>query len=107
MLHYALKPKGFLWLGSSETTGSSADLFMPEDKKHRFYSKKPASARPPLTFARRYQMPAEFISLQKTSIANEIAEGRLDARKQADQFLLERYGPASAEDKLETARLFR
>src|SRR5260370_18955164 len=45
ILHYALKPTGVLWLGTSETPGSSSDLFAPEDKKHRFYHKKPASTR--------------------------------------------------------------
>ena len=39
-LHYALNPTGFLWLGSSETTGASRDLFEPVDAKHRIYSKK-------------------------------------------------------------------
>ena len=39
-LHYALNPNGFLWLGSSETTGASRDLFEPVDAKHRIYSKK-------------------------------------------------------------------
>src|SRR5262245_63152943 len=40
ILHYALKPSGFLWLGASETTGPFRELFDPEDAKHRFYIKK-------------------------------------------------------------------
>ena len=50
LLHYALKPAGVLWLGSSETTGAASDLFEPEDKKHRFYAKKPATGRPRLNY---------------------------------------------------------
>ena len=44
------QPAGVLWLGSSETTGAASDLFEPEDKKHRFYAKKPATGRPRLNY---------------------------------------------------------
>jgi two-component system CheB/CheR fusion protein len=36
-LHYALAPKGFLVLGTSETVGSHGDLFDVVDKKQRIY----------------------------------------------------------------------
>jgi len=45
LLHYALNPRGFMWLGSSETVGSATDLFEAEDKKHKFYSKKSLRSR--------------------------------------------------------------
>ncbi|MEO5572752.1 MAG: chemotaxis protein CheB, partial [Bacteroidia bacterium] len=38
--HYALKEKGFLLLGKSETTGASSDLFAPVSKHEKFYSRK-------------------------------------------------------------------
>jgi two-component system, chemotaxis family, CheB/CheR fusion protein len=38
--HYALKPTGFLFLGKSETTGSSTEFFQALDKKVKIYSKK-------------------------------------------------------------------
>lgn len=37
--HYALKPDGFLFLGSSESVGNFTDLFEPADRKHKIYSK--------------------------------------------------------------------
>jgi len=40
--HYALKPEGFLFLGTSESVGSHTDLFAPADKKHKIYSKRAA-----------------------------------------------------------------
>ncbi len=96
LLHYALKPTGFLWLGSSETTGSSANLFMPEDRKHRFYSRKPASARHVFSFPSRNHMQNEIDSVPKTaSVAIKSANGGYDVRREADQFMLERYAPAS------------
>ena len=40
--HYALKPEGFLFLGSSESIGTFTDLFAPMDKKQKIYAKKSA-----------------------------------------------------------------
>ena len=45
--HYALKPKGCLFLGASETIGACTDLFEPVDKHHKIYFKKPGPT-PPL-----------------------------------------------------------
>ncbi len=47
LFHYALKPGGFLVLGSSESIGSHADSFQTVDRKQRIYSKKISSS--PLT----------------------------------------------------------
>jgi len=44
-LHYALKPKGFLVLGGSETIGSYRDLFEIEDAQCKVYGKKPGPSR--------------------------------------------------------------
>lgn len=40
IFHYALNPKGLLFLGSSESTLSSVDFFITLDIKHRIYEKK-------------------------------------------------------------------
>ena len=48
IFHYALKPSGFLLLGTSETIGSFSDLFFLADRKHKIYSKKSAIARLPI-----------------------------------------------------------
>lgn len=37
--HYALKPTGYLFLGKSETTGASADLFIPLNKKVKLFGR--------------------------------------------------------------------
>jgi two-component system CheB/CheR fusion protein len=39
-LHYALKPEGVLFLGSSESVGSFTDLFESFDRKHKIYTRK-------------------------------------------------------------------
>jgi two-component system CheB/CheR fusion protein len=44
-LHYALKPSGYLMLGSSENLGSFSDHFTLIDKKYKIYQKKRAATR--------------------------------------------------------------
>ena len=52
IFHYALKPTGFLLLGTAETIGLHSDLFAIADKKHRIYRKKLVeTARPESAFA--------------------------------------------------------
>ena len=43
MFHFALKPGGYLFLGSSESAESVADFFVPVDKKNRIYRARGAS----------------------------------------------------------------
>jgi two-component system CheB/CheR fusion protein len=50
VFHYALKPTGFLMLGSAETVGPFADLFEVADKKHRLYTRKQTAVRPEVAF---------------------------------------------------------
>ena len=48
ILHYALKPNGFLILGPSESVGANSGLFHQLDKNHKIYSMQPAANAPPL-----------------------------------------------------------
>jgi two-component system CheB/CheR fusion protein len=43
MFHFALKPGGFLFLGSSESAESVSEFFIPVDKKNRIYRARPTS----------------------------------------------------------------
>ncbi|HEX8603234.1 MAG TPA: CheR family methyltransferase, partial [Pseudoduganella sp.] len=43
MFHSALKPDGFLFLGSSESADAAAEFFVPFDKKNRIYRARPLS----------------------------------------------------------------
>lgn len=40
LLHYALKPGGYLWLGSSESVGASRNLFDVEDARNKFFCRR-------------------------------------------------------------------
>ena len=46
IFHYALKPDGALLLGTSESTGDAADLFVAVDSKCKLYRKKYLAIRP-------------------------------------------------------------
>jgi PAS domain S-box-containing protein len=97
LIHYALKPTGILWLGSSETAGAAPDLFEPEDKRHRFYARKPTTKLPRLGYltgaeARKMDIApsaVEFVGPTAASIEKE-------AQREADRIILARYAPASA-----------
>jgi two-component system CheB/CheR fusion protein len=42
IFHFALRPEGTLFLGSSESAEDAVDLFAPLDKKHRIYQPRPS-----------------------------------------------------------------
>ncbi|WP_376705826.1 CheR family methyltransferase [Mesorhizobium sp. ISC25] len=49
IFHYALRPGGYLFLGTSESVGQHGDLFATVDKKHRiFQAREHATPRPPV-----------------------------------------------------------
>jgi two-component system, chemotaxis family, CheB/CheR fusion protein len=45
IFHYALRPGGLLFLGSSESPGEFGDLFAPLDKHEKIYRRQPAQTR--------------------------------------------------------------
>ncbi len=65
LLHYALKPAGFLVLGTSETPGAAPGLFTPLDKKSKIYARNNAARA-----YRRFGVQEPGASL-KTSVAGE------------------------------------
>lgn len=44
MFHFALRPGGYLFLGSSEGADSCSDLFVPIDKRNRIYRSKASTS---------------------------------------------------------------
>ena len=57
LFHYALRPGGFLVLGSSEGLGTTSGLFATEDRAHKLFSKKATAVRQMVTFS--LNSPAE------------------------------------------------
>ncbi|MBF0330530.1 MAG: PAS domain-containing protein [Candidatus Omnitrophica bacterium] len=50
VFYYALKPEGFLVLGSAESVSNFSGFFSPVDKAFRVYSRKESSSRSPMRF---------------------------------------------------------
>jgi two-component system, chemotaxis family, CheB/CheR fusion protein len=66
ILHYALRPSGFLMLGNSESAAAFPDLFGPVDKKHKIFAKKAVAARLHYDFSRdRYPRETPITALPR------------------------------------------
>ena len=92
LFHYALKPRGFLMLGPSETVGESADLFESMDRHYRIYARKAASAHRGLLFDREPAEPAARSDAAAAAGAPVVLEAER-IQREADRVLLARYAP--------------
>jgi two-component system CheB/CheR fusion protein len=99
--HYALKPTGFLMLGSAETVGLRSDLFTVVDKKHRLYVKGPGYSEPPeMGFSRQRQ--ASRPTAPPIKPTREHTQHRT-VQQEVSQVLLSKYAPPGVlvNDRLE------
>ena len=91
ILHYALRPSGFLMLGNAESVAAFPNLFAPADKKHKIFIKRTLGARLHYDFsANRYP--------RETAIPIEAREQSgismdLDQQHEADRIVLKKYAP--------------
>jgi len=93
ILHYALNPDGFLFLGSSETIGSFGDLFVPVDAKQRIFQKKPAAGALPVDFSGHAILEATGRAARGEAAPVWSAH---DVQREADRIVLNRYAPVGA-----------
>ncbi len=89
--HYALKPGGFLWLGSSESVGSFGNLFTAQDKRRKIYSKKPVLTQHAFAPGR-LDTREQFAAHPKAGAA-VAALREQDGEREADRLMLARYAP--------------
>ncbi|MGA8260505.1 MAG: chemotaxis protein CheB [Arenicellales bacterium] len=94
--HYALKPNGFLLLGTAESIGDfGVDMFGPVDPKARIYTKKATVSPPDVEFGMPKEPPAPVAG--PTRVAGGRSgdlDGSIDLQKEADRVLMRRYAPA-------------
>jgi len=89
--HYALKPNGFLLLGSSESVGTFSDYFETIDRTHKIFSKKGRAVPPNFDLAgNRAIRMAELPRLPE-----ETSGAVSSIQKEAERMLLAEYAPAS------------
>src|SRR5262249_18713739 len=89
VFHYALKPNGFLFLGTSENLTQHGDLFAPIDKKTRIFQRRQDGGHLPHlpTIFRRHGLPVPAAGEGKAPIGRTLRQS-IEAR------VLERYVPA-------------
>ena len=89
-LHYALKPGGVLWLGSSETNGAHQKLFEVEDARHKIYSRKLGSSAPaghiPLESGTAPRVPFTPIAIRPSNALGDLT-------READRVVVTRFAP--------------
>jgi two-component system CheB/CheR fusion protein len=88
IFHYALRPNGYLLLGSSETIGNYGEMFGVVDRKHKIYQKKVTAARLPIEF----QPVTPRERTERVALEREPASGP-NIFREADRVLLSRYAP--------------
>ena len=92
ILHYSLKPTGFLVLGPSESIGTLSESFHQVEKTHKIYCLRPAASPPAprLSEGRRAEGRVDH--------REKIAEGRAgpDVLREADRLVLAEHGPPGA-----------
>ncbi len=94
LFHYALRPGGFLWLGTSESLGALADEFTVVDSKAKIFAKKTASLLSSSTFPIMAPAgkPGENEKLRPISMSSP---GTAEIGREADRLALAKYAPAS------------
>jgi two-component system CheB/CheR fusion protein len=89
ILHYALKPSGFLVVGPSESIGTLNDSFLQVDKTHKVYCLPPTASNPVP------HLGEGRIAGSRRDLRQRTAYGHteLDVVKEADRLVLAEHGP--------------
>jgi two-component system CheB/CheR fusion protein len=92
ILHYALKPTGFLVLGPSESIGTLSESFHQVEKTHKIYRRQPAESAPSPRQSEDRRAPG------RVDLRQRIAGGRAgpDVLREADRLVLAEHGPPGA-----------
>jgi two-component system CheB/CheR fusion protein len=89
--YYALKSRGYLMLGPSESLGSFEDLFTLVDKKHKIYQKKRSTARS----AAHFIGPEYPIPHLEPVHSPKIVDTGFDVDREVERILAQRFVPGS------------
>ena len=93
IFHYALKPTGFLLLGNAETPGAFSDLFVPVDKTHRVYARRPGLPRAALGWGEP-ELGGSAERASHEAVERVPAPREPELGREADRILLAKYAPA-------------
>jgi len=89
--HYALRPEGYLFLGSAENVSQFDDLFSSIDKKHRVFRRRS-------DIAPHVRLPLIVNALKPGQVSDLMPRrpplGGVGLRQRVDEHVLERFAPA-------------
>jgi len=95
VFHYALKPDGFMLLGTAESTGEHSDLFRAVDAKEKIYAKKAVATPIHVEFGTPVEVaPGPLPRAHPEAGKRRNTAGPMDVQKEADRVLMNRYVPA-------------
>lgn len=90
--YYALRPNGFLMLGTSETIGSEANLFSLIDRKDKIYLRKSQNDPTNTNLAKILSIPQSFSAFHSHPKVTPPAL-QVQVQQAAENIILEKYGP--------------
>jgi two-component system, chemotaxis family, CheB/CheR fusion protein len=94
VFHYALKPGGYMLLGSSETIGEASELFELVDRKNKVYAKKATAYRPVVDFEKRFVPPREISATLKPPVPERREHVESSLQQKVDRLILNQFSPA-------------
>jgi two-component system CheB/CheR fusion protein len=94
MFHFALKPGGTLFLGSSSSAGDYAELFIVVDRKAKLYQRRVDSPGLQPKALSRF-LPPDMVTMQAHQASNMTSPAKLPCRELTEQTLLQ-FAPACA-----------
>ncbi len=91
-VHYALKPGGYLWLGSSESVGASRSLFDVEIGRHKIFTRRPGPTPPGPRFRQASTPPTSGV-FSPAPPAQPQQHPHAELHREAERLLLTKYAP--------------
>jgi two-component system, chemotaxis family, CheB/CheR fusion protein len=107
IFHYSLNQTGFLLLGTSESTGKSADLFTVVDKKQRIYQKNPTATQSTFSFTPSSYPTIKVVNDRGDRQSVPAATQGFDLQEKVDRLIADRYTPVGVvvDDKMQILQL--
>ncbi|HKN61858.1 MAG TPA: chemotaxis protein CheB [Candidatus Acidoferrales bacterium] len=96
LFHYALRPGGYLVLGTSEGLGAAGNLFATEDRAYKIFSKKASRVRQVAAFSLSREPEQGEYGGAAIPVKVDAGWNYTEVQKELDRRLLTHYAPAAA-----------
>lgn len=93
LFHYALRPGGLLFLGTSETVGDFEEIFKPLDRQWKLYQRKDDIHSVYRPILKRLFLPLPESGVSMRSVGSLQEQGKYSLRELTERLLLHRYAP--------------